>query len=74
MKQLNLLQIKKTALKEKWLLEYIKTLENYSVSQSNMTLLADKQEELENIRKQKFEGFITRTRLQWLDEREILFL
>ena len=35
-----------------------------------MTLLADKQEELENIRKQKVKGFITRTRLQWLDEGE----
>ena len=62
-KQLNLLQIKKqTYLKEKRLLEDIKTLENSSVSQSNMTLLADKQEELENIRKQKVKGFITRTR------------
>ena len=35
-----------------------------------MILLAGKQEELENIRKQKVKGFITRTRLQWLDEGE----
>ena len=42
---------KQTYLKEKRLLEDIKTLENSSVSQSNMTLLADKQGELENIRK-----------------------
>ena len=35
-----------------------------------MTLLADKQEDLENIYKQKVKGFITRTRLQWLDEGE----
>ena len=70
-KQLNLLQIKKqTWLKEKRLLEDIKTLENSLVSKSNMTLFANKQEESENICKQKVKGFITRTHLQWLDEGE----
>ena len=71
MKQLNLLQIKKQSyLKENRILEDIKTLESSSVSQSNMKLLADKQEELGNICKEKVKGFITRTRLQWLEEGE----
>ena len=60
---------KSSYLKENRILEDIKTLENSSVSQANMKLLADKQEEL-TIRKQKVKGFITRTRLQWLEEGE----
>ena len=35
-----------------------------------MKVVADKQEELETIHKQKVKGFITRTRLQWLEEGE----
>ena len=41
-----------------------------NVNESNMKLLDDKKAELESIRKEKIKGYITRARIQWLDQGE----
>ena len=54
---------------EKTLLADIHNLENIS-SQTNSALLQDKKIELENIRNGKIKSYITRARMQWLNEGE----
>ena len=60
---------KKQKLLEKNLKNDIDWLESNS-NQSNISLLEDKKTELENIRKDKIKGYITRARIQWLDQGE----
>ena len=55
---------------EKKLLQDIINLETTTLGNSNFALLEDKKFELENLRKEKVRGHITRTRLQWLNEGE----
>ena len=55
---------------EKTLLQDISNLETTAMGQSNSSLLEDKKIELENLRKEKVRGHITRARLQWLNEGE----
>ena len=55
---------------EKNLLQDIAHLENTPQGQFNLTLLEDKKSELENLRKEKIKGQMTRARLQWLNEGE----
>ena len=61
---------RQTSQTETKLLEDIKTLENLETNQFTLKHLEDKQVELENIRRQKIKGYMTRTRLQWLGEGE----
>ena len=52
------------------LIEDIKNLEKLSDNQRLSSLLEDKKIELENLRKEKVNGHITRSRIQWLSEGE----
>ena len=55
---------------ENTLLQDISNLETTAMGQLNSSLLEDKKNELENLRKEKVRGHITRARLQWLNEGE----
>ena len=61
---------KNTYLQEKQLLKDISVLEQNLDSETNVNLLEEKKSVLENIRKQRINGFITRSRIQWLSEGE----
>ena len=61
---------KKKLLQEQNLLRDIAYLESNTSTQLNSNLLDDKKLELENLRKEKIKGYITRARIQWLHEGE----
>ena len=61
---------KNNYLQEKQLLKDISVLEQNLDSETNVNLLEEKKSVLENIRKQRINGFITRSRIQWLSEGE----
>ena len=54
--------------KEQILLDDLKVLKSLEATSANIKLLEDKQIELENLRKHKINGYITRTCMQWLQE------
>ena len=51
-------------------LDLYNIVQNLEATSANIKLLEDKQIELENLRKHKINGYITRTRMQWLQEDE----
>ena len=52
------------------MLDNFKMLESFEATSANIKLLEDKQIELGNLRKHKINGYITRSRMQWLQEGE----
>ena len=58
-------QVEKSVLKD---IESLENMKNLSMGQSD--LLNDKRVELEDLHQDKIKGRLTRTQLQWLNERE----
>ena len=57
-------------MQEKYLLKDISVLEQNVDDESAIKLLDEKKAALESIRKEKVNGFITRSRIQWLSDGE----
>ena len=59
---------KQTHMEEKSLIVDIENLESLSDKQNYTSILEDKKLEVENLRKNKIKGHITRSRIQWLKD------